>query len=128
MADSAHATERRHLRKKGIKTVPSYKDIREGVRLMKKRINNNQWYIFKNLLIEKDHRLVRKNEPLSILDEIGAWCYPEKKTGGPNDDLPDKKCETHGIDPARYKIARIDKQLDQQSKNTVEWTVADLRF
>ena len=114
VADSAHPTERRHLRKQGISTVNSFKNIREGVRLMKKRIDNNQWLVFKNLLIKRDHRLVRKGEPLSILDEIGAWCYPEKKTGNPmHDDAPDKKCSTHGVDPARYKIARIDKVMNK---------------
>ena len=128
VADSAHATERRHLRKLGIKTMPSFKDIREGVRLMKKRISNNQWHIFKNLLIERDHRLVRKGEPLSLLDEIGGWTYPEKKTGSDNDDLPDKKCSTHGIDPSRYKIARIDRVIKKSDKPRVDWAVADLNF
>lgn len=129
VADSAHATERRHLRKQGIPTVSSPKDIREGVRLMKKRIDNDQWVIFKNLLQERDTRLVRKNEPLSLLDEIGAWVYPEIKTGNPNrDDLPDRKCSTHGIDPSRYKIAKIDRVLNSEGKPVADWTIADLQF
>ena len=128
VADSADAMGRRHLRKHGIKTAPSYKDIREGVRAMKKRVDRNQWYVFRNLLIEKDHRLVRKNEPLSIIDELGSWCYPERKTGGPKDDLPDQKCETHGIDPARYKIVKLEKELESGDEKKAEWTIADLRF
>lgn len=128
VADSAHAMERRHLRKRGITTATSYKDIREGIRLMKVRISNDQWYIFKNLLIERDHRLVRKGEPLSLLDEIGALVYPEKKTGTPNDDLPDKKCSKHGIDPSRYKIAKLDRNLENDKDKEPEWTIADLQF
>ena len=85
VADSAHASERRSLKRLGVPTVSSYKDIKEGVRLMKKRINNNQWYIFKNLLIQPDQRLVRKNAALSILDEIGKLVYPEKKNGTKGD-------------------------------------------
>ena len=128
VADSAHAMERRHLRKQGIKTAASFKDIREGIRLMKKRIDSNQWHIFKNLLIEKDHRLVRKGQALSILDEIGSLVYPENKTGTEKDDLPDKKCSTHGIDPARYKIAKIDRALEHNDAPSVDWVIADLTF
>ena len=125
VADSAHATERRSLHKSGIPTISSYKDIREGIRLMKKRINNNQWHIFKNLLIQRDHRLVRRNSALNILDEIGKLIYPEKKNGTLADDLPDKKCEQHGIDPARYKIAQLDRFT---STTETSWQVADLEM
>ena len=125
-ADSAHASERRSLRKRGIRTIPSFKDIREGIRLMKRRINNDQWYIFKNLLIKKDHRLVRKGAALSILDEIGKMVYPEKKNGTPADDLPDKRCECHGIDASRYKIAQLDRR--QKQKRKVEWASATLEI
>ena len=129
VADSAHATERRYLKKIGIPTSPSYKNIREGIRLMKKRIDNNQWYIFENLLIEKDSRLIRKGEPLSTIDEIGLLTYPLKKNGSPSDDLPDKKCSTHGIDPSRYKIAKIDRRPEDDEKaSTPQYTVADLAF
>ena len=123
VADSAHASERRSLHKAGIPTLSSYKDIKEGIRLMKKRINNDQWFIFKNLLIQRDHRLVRKGAALSILDEIGKLVYPEKKNGAPADDLPDKKCESHGVDTARYKIAQLDRRT---SSTKVNWAVADL--
>ena len=124
-ADSAHASERRSLHKAGIPTVGSYKDIKEGIRFMKKRINNDQWFIFKNLLIKPDHRLVRKGAALSILDEIGKLVYPEKKNGTPADDLPDKKCESHGIDPARYKIAKLDRTPKGEK---VSWVTADLEM
>lgn len=127
VADSAHATERRHLRKRGIPTLPSYKNIKVGVRCMNKRISNNQWLIFKNLLIKRDQRLVRKNAALSIVDEIGDFVYPEKKNGTPADDLPDKKCETHGIDPARYKIAQLDRRPKDNNKKS-DWAVADLEM
>ena len=124
-ADSAHASERRSLRKAGISTIPSFKDIKEGIRAMKKRINNNQWFIFENLLIQRDHRLVRKGAALSILDEIGKLIYPEKKNGTPADDLPDKKCESHGVDAARYKIAQLDLR---GSTTQTSWVTADLEM
>ena len=125
VADSAHATERRSLNKMGIPTISSYKPIKEGIRLMKKRINEDKWFIFKNLLISPDHRLQRKGRALSIVDEIGKLIYPEKKNGTLADDLPDKKCEVHGIDPARYKIAQIDRRT---SKTKTTWESAKLEL
>lgn len=135
VADSAHASERRSLKKHGIHTISSYKNIREGILLIKKRINNNQLYIFKNLLIQKDNRLVRRNAALSVLDEIGKLTYPEKKNGTTADDLPDKKCETHGIDALRYKIAKLDRRgyktmhaADTDGAADTTWDTAEVNF
>ena len=41
------------------------------------------------------------------------------------DDLPDKKCESHGIDASRYKIAQLDRR---GSKTKAEWIAADLEM
>ena len=108
IADSAHAAERRHLKAKGIPTIASKKDIKENLRLMRRRIGKGQWKVYKHLLIKKDHRLVQKNMCLDILDEIGALVYPETKNNTPADELPDKKCERHGIDAMQYKVRKLD--------------------
>ena len=125
VADSAHATERRALQKAGLPTVSSYKDIKEGLRLMRKRIGQDKLLIYKDLLITPDHRLVRKNSATSVLDEIGKLVYPEKKNGTAADDLPDKRCESHGIDALRYTIAKIERF---PAKIQTVWTAANFNY
>ena len=128
VADSAHASERRSLRRYGIKTSPSPKGIADNIRLMKKRIHHNKWFIFKDLLIKKDHRLIMREAALSILDEIGKLTYPQVKNGTPADDLPDKKCEKHGVDAASYKIAKLDRREKGQGRRKVQWSAQTLEI
>ena len=129
VADSAHRTERRFLNKHGIPTSPSFKDIKETLQLMRRRISHDQWFIFKNLLISRDPRLVRDGSALSIIDEIGKLVYPDKKNGTPADDLPSKKSERHGVDAARYKIAKLDRKIKKSGQTTndqIDWESSDL--
>ena len=129
VADSAHAMERRTLRKLGIATIGSPKDLKENFRLMRMRIGQGNWKIFEHGLIEKDHHLIQGERCVSILDEIGKLKYPEKKTGSPSDDLPDKKCERHAVDAAQYTIAKLDKYGDDEvEKEPIDWTPTRINF
>ena len=118
VADSAHATERRHLRKRGISTVPSLKGIKNSLYLTRKRIAAGNWKIYKHLLIKEDYKLRQKDRCLNILDEIAKLRYTEKKTGSEQDDLPDKRCERHGVDAALYTISRLDRPETSTKRDT----------
>ena len=123
-ADSAHPSERNTFEKHGIPTVGSPKDVKENMRLIRRRIGQGLWKVVDDLLIEKDPRLVQNNKCLNILDEIGALKYPEVKNNTPADELPDKHCERHGVDAMGYKVSLIDKPRPTPVE---DWST-DMRF
>ena len=97
------------MEREGITTRPAIKDVRLGIHLLNKRIADGKLKIFKNLLIQKDPRLIEKNLPTDVIGELGQYMYPEKKTGNPKHDDQPSKGNDHGIDPLRYKIVGLDK-------------------
>ena len=95
----------KNAEKKILYGVDAARQYFKGVNGLELRINEN------SLSHDPDPVLIRSGKPKRTVEEIGDYTHlPEDKqiTGTYKDDLPDKKrCEDHGCDALRYRLAEF---------------------
>lgn len=102
--------DRKELHKLGIRTVPAYKSVQEGINETYHKISNRELLLVRNALVESDPQLtddtgpVKRQRPTCTEEEIFGyeWDYGVNVVK----DQP-KKEDDHGMDDTRYAVMSL---------------------
>ena len=104
------ATLERHL---GLRTTKAEKAILEGIQAFSSRLRQAgdgkaRFFIFRDCLVERDRELANRKEPICIEDEFDVYVWQVGTDGKPKSKEAPVDAFNHGIDAARYGVARFD--------------------
>ena len=100
------------LKRAGVWADPATKDVRMGMELLEERFRvdsegNPKILFWSNALVEEDQELAKVYAPRRTIDSLINLVFPQKKTGTPKDEIPQRKHDD-GFHAAYYAVVAID--------------------
>lgn len=114
------ATLERHI---GRSTAPATKTISPGIQAVQNRLTKAgdgrpRIAFMRDSLVEVDRSLADRSEPTCTEQEFEMYVWPQGVEGKPVKEVPVDKYN-HGLDAARYMVARFDVPNAQERKTAV---------
>lgn len=97
------------FRRAGLPTREAHKDVILGLELVRTRFTERRLFICDDSLDEIDPGLQAERKPVSVTQEIWAYCYPQYKDRKPIKELPAPESVDHGCDAMRYAVMYLDR-------------------
>jgi len=112
------ATLERHL---GMSTTAAHKSVSDGIQAVQARLKpagdgRPRLFVMRNVLVERDPKLVEATKPTCTVEEIPGYIWAPGPDGRPVKEEPLKQ-DDHGVDALRYAVA----QLDLGARPRIRW-------
>ena len=109
------AEDRATLAENGIITQSAQKAISVGIEKVQERLidagdGRARLFFFNDALNEMDMKLMDEKKPISTIDELSGYVYPQGVDGKPVKEVP-VDLDNHGMDAMRYAVMSQDKGL-----------------
>lgn len=100
------------LSRNNVYTSPADKTRHTGIDTVKRYLalgpaGTPRLMFFRDMLVERDYRLLTEQRPTCLLEEIQSYQYVRSKDGSPQKDDA-QKFNDHGLDALRYLVMGID--------------------
>lgn len=106
------AEDRATLREQGISTLAAKKEIKVGIEKTQERFavqgdGRPRIFFLNDALVQVDEKLMDGKKPLSTVEEIAGYVYPQGQDGRPVKEVP-IDLDNHGMDSMRYAVMSVD--------------------
>ena len=125
--------DRETLRRHGLPTIRAVKEIASGIQKVSSRWRKAadqkpRLYVFEDSLVEADPELAAEHKPLSLVQELEVYSYPDGADGKPLKEVP-KDVDNHACDALRYLVEYVDGRKAPQLplETRIEQRVTELR-
>lgn len=96
-------------------TIPAYKSIRDGIQAVKSRLHDAgdgapRLFVFADALVRRDEKLVQKNAPIGVAEEVDSYIWDYKFNMKMGDRVLEQPLDrdNHSMDAMRYAVAYAD--------------------